>query len=229
MFCRVKVFGFNFDKRICMGKITDYRRFLWIEMLLLFVAGPCILLLPVHAGFKIGFILLGLAYVVALIFKNRSRIRETKKRPNWKKFWKLTAVKFLIFVVLSILLLSIYDPALLFKIVREKPQTWILILFIYSIFSVYPQEVLYRVFFFSRYEILFYNKNVLILLNAFYFSIAHLAFKNLFVLFVTFIGGLLFAHTYHHTRSTSMVFLEHTLYGYWIFTVGLGGLLGFPT
>lgn len=212
-----------------MGKITNYRRFLWIEMLLLFVAGPCVLLLPIHAAIKIGFVLIGLAYVVALIFRNRSRIRETKKKPNWKKFWKSTALKFILFVLLSVITLYVYDASLLFEIVLEKPRTWILILFIYSIFSVYPQEVLYRVFFFSRYEILFTNKNFLIFLNAFYFSIAHMAFKNWFVLGVTFVGGLLFAHTYHHTRSTSMVFLEHTLYGYWIFTVGLGGLLGFPT
>lgn len=211
-----------------MGKITNYRRFLWIEMLLLFLAGPGVLLLPIHAGIKISFVLVGLAYVVVLIFRNRSRIRETKKRPNWKKFWISTGTKFALFAVISIGVIYFYDASLLFRIVKEKPRTWILILFIYSIFSVYPQEVLYRVFFFSRYEILFTNKNFLIFLNAFYFSIAHMAFKNWFVLGVTFVGGLFFAYTYHHTRSTSMVFLEHTLYGYWIFTVGLGGLLGFP-
>lgn len=209
--------------------VQRYKRFLWIEMFFLFVLGPVMLLFDIYPIVKIVSVLIGLAYVVVLIFKSRKRIRETKKRPNWPKFWRSTGLKFSVIALGSIIGLSLYQPELLFQIVREKPWVWVSILFVYSIVSVYPQEVLYRVFFFSRYEILFSNKRLLLFMNALLFSMAHIIFLNVFVLLVTFVGGLLFAYTYHHTRSTSMVFLEHTLYGYWIFTVGMGGLLGFPT
>ncbi|MDT8415715.1 MAG: CPBP family intramembrane glutamic endopeptidase [Flavobacteriaceae bacterium] len=209
--------------------VQRYKRFLWMEMFFLFVLGPVMLLFDIYPVVKIVSVLIGLSYVVVLIFKSRKRIRETKKRPNWQKFWRSTGLKFSTIAVGSIIALGLYQPDLLFKIVREKPWVWVSILFVYSIVSVYPQEVLYRVFFFSRYEILFSNKRLLLFINAFLFSLAHIIFLNVFVLLVTFVGGLLFAYTYHHTRSTSMVFLEHTIYGYWIFTVGMGGLLGFPT
>ena len=42
------------------------------------------------------------------------------------------------------------------------------------------------------------------------------------------IGGLLFAFTYSKTKSTLFVLIEHTLYGCWLYTVGMGEMLGFP-
>jgi hypothetical protein len=38
----------------------------------------------------------------------------------------------------------------------------------------------------------------------------------------SFFGGLLFAHTYHTSKSLALVWLEHTLYGWTLFTLGLG-------
>jgi hypothetical protein len=54
-------------------------------------------------------------------------------------------------------------------------------------------------------------------------------FKNTLVLFLTFLGGVLFALTYNKTRSTLLVSIEHAIYGSWLFTVGMGNMLGFPS
>lgn len=206
-----------------------YKRYLIAEMLFLFLIIPLSFLLYYPTTIKVILTLVSFIYVVALIFRNRSKIRETKKTINWRKFWINTGLKFFGLAVLTIIGVYFYNPELLFKIVRERPVIWIKILFIYSLLSVYPQEVIYRVFFFSRYERLFRDKRLLIFVNGLFFAAAHVFFRNEFVLLLTFLGGMFFAYTYHKTRSTSMIFIEHTLYGYWIFTVGLGGLLGFPS
>ncbi|WP_299058549.1 CPBP family intramembrane glutamic endopeptidase [uncultured Polaribacter sp.] len=106
---------------------------------------------------------------------------------------------------------------------------WILIILFYSIFSVYPQALIYRTFFFQRYQNLFKNKLFFILINATLFSLAHLLFKNTFALFFTFIGGFLFAYTYYKTKSTLLVSIEHAIYGCWLFIIGMGNIIGFPS
>jgi membrane protease YdiL (CAAX protease family) len=99
---------------------------------------------------------------------------------------------------------------------------------IYSLFSVYPQELIYRTFFFRRYQTLFKTKYALIFSNALLFALAHLFFESVLVLVLTFIGGLLFAVTYLKTKSIVLVCIEHAIYGSWLFTVGMGQMLGFP-
>tara|TARA_R110000787_G_scaffold59922_9_gene135862 strand:+ start:1886 stop:2266 length:381 start_codon:yes stop_codon:yes gene_type:complete len=120
------------------------------------------------------------------------------------------------------------DANKLFCVVLNKPLLWLAILGVYTILSVWPQEIIYRTFFFSRYEALFQNKKLLIFVNAILFSLAHLFFKNTLVIVLTFIGGLLFAYTYYKTKSTLLASIEHAIYGNWLFTVGMGEMLAFP-
>ena len=66
------------------------------------------------------------------------------------------------------------------------------------------------------------------MVNAALFSLAHIFFKNTLVMILTFIGGILFALTFKKTKSTLLVSIEHAIYGSWLFTVGMGEMLGFP-
>lgn len=55
------------------------------------------------------------------------------------------------FILLSIVLFAIlfvWYPLHLFDLLRNKPMFWLMFLLVYPLFSVYPQELLYRVFFF---------------------------------------------------------------------------------
>ena len=120
------------------------------------------------------------------------------------------------------------DNEKLFIVVKTNPVLWLMVSILYSVVSVYPQEFLYRSFFFSRYEVLLKNPYLLIAVNALVFSFAHIVFKNLFVLAITLIGGVIFAITFFRTRSLLLTSLEHALYGSWLFTVGMGEMLAFP-
>ena len=76
---------------------------------------------------------------------------------------------------------------------------------------------------------MFKNELLFLFVNAILFSLAHMFFKNSLVIILTFFGGLLFAFTFNNTKSTLLVSIEHAIYGSWLFTVGMGAMLGFPT
>ena len=105
---------------------------------------------------------------------------------------------------------------------------WIKFSGIYIVFSVIPQELIYRSFFVKRYRNFIKNKKVFIILNSILFSFAHIWFQSWVVLIFTFIGSLFFIDTYLKTRSIWLVILEHSLYGVWLYTVGYGALFMFP-
>jgi len=107
-------------------------------------------------------------------------------------------------------------------------KMWLLILGVYSLFSVTLQEYIYRTFYFHRFEKIVRSKTIFIIVNAVVFSLAHSFLKNWLILVFTFVGGVLFALTYFKTRSTLLVCIEHALYGFWLFTVGIGKDLAFP-
>jgi uncharacterized protein len=96
-----------------------------------------------------------------------------------------------------------------------------LVIVLYPLLSVIPQELIFRKFFFFRYG-MFFTPYVLIVLNALVFSFVHLVFKNYIALVLTFVGGILFITTYIKTKSFSLVCIEHALYGDLLFTIGLG-------
>ena len=173
--------------------------------------------------------ILGLIYIVYVLLKVERIKPSIQKNINWKVYWKSTLIKFLIIAIVTSTFVWITDTKSLFIVVLNKPKLWFVILLFYSFFSVYPQELIYRTFFFLRYKNIFKSEILFILVNAILFSVAHLLFKNELVLFLTFIGGILFAITYKNTKSTLLVSIEHAIYGCWLFTIGMGNMLGFPS
>jgi len=93
---------------------------------------------------------------------------------------------------------------------------------LYPLLSVYPQELLYRAFFFHRYQPLFGSGWRMLLASAFAFGFAHVILGNWISVVLCLIGGLLFALTCQHSGSLLLTCLDHALFGNFIFTVGLG-------
>ncbi|MCC3159346.1 CPBP family intramembrane metalloprotease [Hymenobacter sp. 15J16-1T3B] len=105
---------------------------------------------------------------------------------------------------------------------RRQPLVWVLLLVLYPVLSVYPQELIYRAFFFRRYRRLFPGKQLRVWVSAVVFALLHIVYQNWLAVGLTFVGGWFFAQTYARTRSLRLVWLEHTLYGLLLFTLGLG-------
>lgn len=201
----------------------------FLEFFLVFIVVPVSFVLNYPIWMKLLIGMTGFFYIIFVLLRVEKKQFKIAKAVNWKAFWRQTILKLIAIIILTTLYVWAFDKSNLFSVFLNKPLMWIAILFIYSLFSVYPQELIYRTFFFQRYETLFKSKELLIFINAIVFCLAHLFFKNTLVLALTFIGGLLFGMTFYKSKSTLFVTIEHAIYGCWLFTVGMGNMLGFPS
>ncbi|MCK0109506.1 CPBP family intramembrane metalloprotease [Flavobacteriaceae bacterium S0825] len=199
------------------------------EFFLIFIIIPIAFALDFNVWVKLILGLFGFIYIIVLLVKVEKLSFDIAPNLNWKSFFKRVFIKLMVIAVVTSLYVFITDKESLFNVVIAKPKLWVVILIVYSLFSVYPQELIYRTFFFKRYKALISNKVLFIFINAIVFSLGHIFFRNTLVLILTFFGGLLFAFTYSKTKSTILVSIEHAIYGSWLFTVGMGDMLGFPT
>ncbi|WP_396601313.1 CPBP family intramembrane glutamic endopeptidase [Algibacter sp. R77976] len=200
-----------------------------IELFIIFIVIPISFVLEYSPWLKLSIGLFGFLYVTYVLLKVEHLKFKISKTIKWQPFWKLTSIKFIFIAIITTVFVWVTDSESLFSVLLNKPLKWLMLLFIYSFFSVYPQELLYRTFFFRRYRSLFKNQSLFLFLNAILFALAHLFFGSVLVLILTFIGGLLFAYTFKQTQSTLLISIEHAIYGCWLFTVGMGSMLGFPT
>jgi len=113
-------------------------------------------------------------------------------------------------------------PESFLSLPRTHIRLWLLIMVLYPLLSVWPQEMLYRALLYVRYEPLFGRGVGFIAASAGAFGFAHVIFLNPIAVIMTAIGGFLFARDYARHRSLRLSCLEHSLYGCLIFTVGLG-------
>lgn len=115
-----------------------------------------------------------------------------------------------------------FAPDLLFALPKTNPAVWAAIMILYPLISVYPQELIYRAFFFHRYGPLLGSPQAAIWASAAAFSFVHIIFGNWISVFLTALGGVLFSYTYRKSQSLLLTSIEHALYGNFMFTIGLG-------
>jgi membrane protease YdiL (CAAX protease family) len=208
--------------------MLDNKTFKVVELITLFVGMPLLLVSSFNILYSLVLVLLCLFYIG---WQLRSRLGMTKKafwQTKWSDLWPVITLRFLIFAVATTAFVAFNTPEDLFVVVVQKPLMWIGISIFYTLVSTLPQEVIYRTYFFARYSDLTDNKWLFILINASVFCFAHIFFKDSLVFFLTFCGGVLFAMTYRRTQSLVITVVEHSLYGLWLFTVGMGRMLYFP-
>lgn len=211
-----------------MKTIQNSVKYRSIELFILFFLLPVLLATPLNKYIKFSLIGVSVIYVASLLIQLKQWKSPEVTNIIKKQFGKRITAFSIAILFIGILLLQIYDPSQLFKVPQTKPLLWLSILFVYSFFSVLPQELIYRKFFFMRYENLFTNKKLFYCINVLCFSLCHLFLKNAWVILITLLGGILFTYTYQKTKSVPLVTIEHSIYGNLVFTVGLGSMLAFP-
>ena len=137
-------------------------------------------------------------------------------------------VRFCVSASLMTLALWWWAPERLFILVRQRAGFWALIMVLYPVLSVYPQEVIYRKYLFFRYGEFFPTKAHYMVVSEVVFAWLHIIFRNPWAWGMTLAGGLIFADTFWRTRSLGRTCLEHIIYGQFIFTIGLGEYLAPP-
>jgi membrane protease YdiL (CAAX protease family) len=201
------------------------RVYLTVEFGVLFVLLPVstyfyrhvfgLILIPVLLAFAAGCLLL---LWLDPTFDRRRLTRSDGISSGLKR----VLLTFLPWASLLTLACAIYRTDLLFAFPRDKTLTWLVVILLYPLVSVYPQEIIFRTFFFHRYRLLFTGGRALIIASGLCFGLAHLFFANWIAPTLSALGGMLFARTYAGSDSTILVSLEHALWGDFIFTIGLG-------
>jgi membrane protease YdiL (CAAX protease family) len=105
---------------------------------------------------------------------------------------------------------------------RQQPRLFLAGLVLYPLLSAWPQEVLYRSFFFRRYAVLFGSGDGLVVASGVAFAMLHLVYPNLLAPLLSLPAGLILAWRYRRRGSLGAVWVEHSLYGLLLFALGLG-------
>lgn len=197
----------------------------WIELVVLFGVLPalCILrIIPVHILAVLA--LIG-AYCVVMLCNDRTFDRSLLRLALPPRPGAVLAALLPAYAMAAVALTAavwFFHRDYFFLLPRRAPAFWLLIMTLYPVISVVPQEIIYRVYFLHRYERLFRRPAHAIAACALVFGLHHLVFHNWVAVVLTIAGGLKFALTYRKTRSLLVVCIEHALYGGLLFTIGLG-------
>lgn len=198
---------------------------LWGEMFLVYggIPGGLIFLRHYLDGLVIPLIM-----IVAFscwIFLKRDRSFDRRLLWNARDFWQYFRRTLAILLSLGLLasyLSYLYMPEAFLAFPARYFLFWLVVMLCYPVFSAYPQEVIYRAFFFHRYRRLFRNDRAMIVVSALLFGWAHAFLGNWIAPLFAFVGGLLFGRTYLRSNSTLQAALEHGLWGDLLFTLGTG-------
>ena len=197
------------------------KKALLAEIFLLFVCPPLLIVLGFFPKESIMLILWAVS-LYAYVHLRRNGIKVFAL--DFKRIDLYTVLKrYLIISIAMALFILAYEPESFFALAKARPLFWLLVMLLYPFVSAFIQELLFRNYFFYRYESLFKGHLLFfVFINALLFSYVHIIFENWIAVIFTFLGGLLFAQTYLKTRSALLTAIEHSLYGNTVYTLGLG-------
>jgi len=197
--------------------------FLIIELLAVFGAIPLLIYVRVLPNWPIPFLLLVAGWAFLMLRRDATFDMAGMFRFSGVGAWirPLLLRDVLLMAALG-LVVWWFRPDLLFSLLKRSPAFWALIMVAYPLISVFPQEVLFRGYFFQRYRGLLGNGWRMVAASALAFGWVHIIFGNWVSVALTAFGGVLFAMTYQRSGSLMLVCLEHALFGNFIFTIGIG-------
>jgi membrane protease YdiL (CAAX protease family) len=193
------------------------------EFSAIFIGIPLLIYYRVIPNVAIPYLLLGA--LAAFLYLRHDPAFDSSLIIQWSKIRPLFLPLLLRDAVLLLLLglaVRFFAPDLLFSFFKRAPAFWALVMLLYPLLSVYPQELLYRAFVFHRYQPLFGNGWAMLLASALAFGFVHIIFGNWLAVGLCVLGGFLFSFTYQQSGSLFLTCFDHAIFGNFIFTIGLG-------
>ena len=198
---------------------------LWLEFTGLFLVVPLVLYVwrrDFADRIIVTLVLVSVLCLGVLLLDPSFDRRRLWKVEGFGVALRCTLGRFLPAAIVVGIVFALLQPERLFEFPRGNPRLWLVVMVLYPVLSVYPQEIIFRTYLFHRYRDLLPPGWVTILVSGAAFGLAHLFFANWVAPLMTAVGGVLFARTYHETRSTLPAVVEHALWGDFVFTIGLG-------
>jgi len=144
--------------------------FLIFESILLFLILPLLYLADVLLVHKVIPLVILLAYCAIILLLDKP---ANPNRFRLAANWKLIAIRLAIIAAVVFLLIKFYFHLDLFADLPQNRKLFYMIL-MYPVLSALPQEVIFREFFFYRYETLFRHPAILVAVNVVLFAFAHI-------------------------------------------------------
>lgn len=194
-----------------------------LEFSFIFVGVPLLIYFRILPNLPIPYLLAGA--LVAFFLLRADPSFDSHQLVSWGHLQRVLPSLLLrdaVFLAILAIAVRLFAPDLLFSLVKRAPVLWCLVVVLYPLVSVYPQELLYRSFFFHRYAPLFGPGWTMLLASALAFGFVHIIFGNWLAVALCVIGGFLFSLTYHSSGSLLLACLDHAIFGNFIFTIGLG-------
>jgi membrane protease YdiL (CAAX protease family) len=197
--------------------------FLTVEFTAVFVIVPLLIYYRRIPNLPIPYLLV-IAFAAFLLLRHDPTfgLAQLAHWGNVRPFLTTILVRDAVCVVGLGIAVYLMAPQLLFSLIKRSPGLWALIFLLYPLLSVYPQELLYRAFFFHRYQPLFGRGWGMLLASALAFGFVHIIFRNWLAVGLCVIGGFLFSLTYQTSGSLLLACLDHAIFGNFLFTIGLG-------
>ena len=194
-----------------------------VECGFLFVGLPLLIKYRLIPNFPIPY-LIATGFVIFFVLRHDPSFDTSRlfSCGNYRPFLVPVLLRDVVCLALLGLAVRFFAPESLFSLIKHRPWLWAVIMVLYPLVSVYPQELLYRAFFFHRYQPLFGSGWTLLLASALAFGFVHIIFGNWLSVVLCVVGGFLFSYTYQQSSSLLLTCLDHAIFGNFIFTIGLG-------
>lgn len=197
--------------------------YLWLELLTIFMLVPGAYFLKFVPLPKIPVMLVFFAVCLTYLLNapeyDRKELFEGLGKSRGE--FKAILIRSLGVCFCSIVSVLLIDPSLFLSFPRSNPVVWMLVMILYPLLSAYPQELIYRAYFFHRYKQIIPGETAMVWASTILFSFLHIIFDNWLAVVFTIPAGFVFSRTYLKTGSLLMAAVEHSLYGCIIFTSGL--------
>lgn len=197
------------------------RLYKYFEMAVLFIGLPLLYHFDQIPGHKSLPLLIVFVGCLVWLKQNKGFSRRKLGIAGYKG-WRCVVVRQAIAIPVIVAATWLYAPDLLFYLPRNNLGLWMVILVLYPLWSAYPQELIYRAFFFERYKEVFNGKWSMIIINSLLFGFLHIIFGNWIAVAGATIMGFVFAYTYSRHERLLAVAIEHAFIGDLVYTIGMG-------
>jgi len=210
------------DKLRIWSKIYKY-----FEIVTLFIGLPLLFKLKLIPGHKSIPLLIVFLFCLGWLLLNKDFDRS-KFGIRLFKGWKYLLIRSASVLLFVLIITWLAIPESFFYLPRKAFGLWVAIMILYPLWSAYPQELIYRTFFFERYKNIFPSTWLMVAVNGFLFGFLHIIFNNWIAVLGASIVGIVLAITYLKNQSLLAVALEHAIIGDIVFTIGLGQFFYVP-
>ena len=180
-----------------------------IELIIITLLIPLII---VFLNLQIYVILFLIVTCFLICLFKKEDLKKIPLSKNVNDYKKLIFRDLSLFMFLILFLDLLGEVKLIFFDLKNFHYLILLSLF-YLIFSVIPQEIIFRYYFFT-------SKCILIITNSLAFSIFHVIYLDIKIIFITFIGSLLLSSNYVQFKSLILVILQHFFFAQILLTLG---------